>query len=139
MLKKHHAMRYIIFLLLLLTTACKNDPPPCDSPTKNLEEVLSGTWELKEVKGWPYSTDVFVSVPDSWRFKELFIGKDGSYQHSDNPQTTYELKVRNNETFLCPSYDQYGWAIIDYDECRLIFRLDGNDEGPFYMKYQRKD
>jgi hypothetical protein len=131
-------MRHFIFLFLLLAAACKHEPNPCDTPTKSLEEVLPGTWELTELKGWPHSHDEFVPVPNTWASNGLVIGEDGSYQHSNNPKTTYELKVRDNETFLCPSHDEYGWAITEYDNCTLVFRLDGSDEGPVYFKYLRQ-
>ena len=130
-------MRHIIFLLLLSTAACKHQPNPCDLSTKTLEETLPGKWELTEVKGWPYSTDKFVSVPESWSYKGLIIGEDGSFQHADYPKANYELKLRDNETFICPSYNAYGWAITESDYCTLVFRLDGNDEGPFWKKYER--
>ncbi len=130
-------MRHIIFLLLLSAAACKHQPNPCDQPTKTLEETLPGKWELAEVKGWPHSSDKFVPVPDNWSKNKLTIGEDGSFQHTDNPKTTYQLKLRDNETFLCPSDDDYGWAITEFDNCILVFRLDGSDEGPFWMKYRR--
>jgi len=135
-------MRHFIFLFLMLAAACKHEPSlipnPCNTLTKSLEEILPGMWELTELKGWPHSDDEFVPVPDTWPLSNLLIEEDGSYKHGDNPKTTYSLKVRDNETFFCPSHDGYGWAITEYDNCTLIFRLDGNDEGPVYHKYLRQ-